>query len=233
MRMRSGRRSTTTRATASRGRSTISFPYAAMPDAERVAQELQTFGGSATPEGIAKVLGQKPRSGAFRQKLSAARIFGFVTTRPGQVVLSRLGRAVIDPEKQAGARANAFLNVPLYRAIFDKYQGDLLPPPASLEAEMTGLGVSPKQASLARQIMFRSGEHAGFFASGPNRLVAPPGGASMPPPGSRGAGRTDEHPGSLPAALAAPVIAMLETGESWSPQQTHEYVDALRRMRRA
>jgi hypothetical protein len=216
-----------------RGRSTISFPYAAMPDGERIAEELYKYGGSATPEGIARVLGQKARSGAFRQKLSAARIFGFITTRPGQVMLSKLGRSVIDPEKQARARTEAFLNVPLYRAIFDKYQGDLLPPAATLDAEMTELGVSPKQASLARQIMFRSAEHAGFFASGPNRLVAPDGEAGAPPPGARAPLKPQEQTGSLPPALAAPVLAMLDTGESWTPQQTHEYVDALRKMRRA
>src|SRR5439155_17691916 len=148
------------------------FPYAPLSDGERVARALhESFGGSATPDGIAKVLGQKSGSGAFRQKLSAARIFGLVATRPGQVSLSRLGRAVIDPEKQARARVEAFLNVPLYKAIFEKYQGDLLLPTASLSAEIEELGVSPKQAATARQVMFRSAEQAGFFARGPNRLV--------------------------------------------------------------
>lgn len=218
-----------------RGRSTISFPYAALSEAERIAQELHRFGGAATPEGIAKVLGQSTRSGAFRQKLSAARVFGLVTTRPGQVSLSRLGRAVIDPEKQTGARAEAFLNVPLYKAIFGKYQGDLLPPTTTLDAEIADLGVSAKQASTARQIMFRSAEQAGFFARGPNRLVAPGGDSGMHLPGAQRTNedRHERYANSLPEALEAPVAAMLETGESWTPQQTHEFVDGLRKMHRA
>ncbi|MGH3093944.1 MAG: hypothetical protein ACRDOG_16665, partial [Gaiellaceae bacterium] len=96
-----------------RGRSTIAFPYAWLADAERIARELHNFGGTATPDGIANVLGQKSRSGAFRQKLSAARIFGLVTTRPNQVSVTRLGRSIIDPERQAKARVEAFLSVPL------------------------------------------------------------------------------------------------------------------------
>jgi hypothetical protein len=218
-----------------RGRSTIVFPYAWLGDAERVAKELHNFGGSATPEGIANAFSQKPRSGTFRQKLSAARIFGLITTRPNQVSITRLGRSIIDPERQAKARVEAFLNPPLYKAIFQKYQGDLLPPVTTLDAEMVELGVSPKQAALARQIMFRSAERAGFFARGPNRLVAPDLGAEPPPQQTEPAARSApvQHAGALPAALEVPMLVMLESGESWSPQQTHDYVDALRKMRRA
>lgn len=217
-----------------RGRSTISFPYAPLLEGERIAQTLQDYGGSATPEGVAKVLGQKSGSGAFRQKLSAARIFGLISTRPGQVSLSRLGRAVIDPEKQAGARVEAFLNVPLYKTIFDKYQGDLLPPTQALEREIVGLGVSPKQAPTARQVMFRSAEQAGFFARGPNRLVAPEAGSNPLAPPTSPLPRPDPpSPSGLPAALASPILALLENGEPWTPQQTHDYVDGLRKMFRA
>jgi hypothetical protein len=217
-----------------RGRSTIGFPYAWLADAERIAQELHNFGGMATPDGIANGLGQKSGSGAFRQKLSAARIFGLVTTRPNQVSLTRLGRNIIDPERQATARVEAFKSVPLYRAILDKYQGDLLPPTATLDAEIARLGVSPKQTSTARQIMFRSAERAGFFARGANRLVEPDG---SPEPRSGEPQRRDwprrESGSSLPSALENPILAMLNDGESWSPEQTHDYVDGLRKMHRA
>lgn len=218
-----------------RGRSTIAFPYAWLADAERIAQELHNFGGMATPDGIANVLGQKSGSGAFRQKLSAARIFGLVTTRPNQVSLTRLGRSIIDPERQAKARVEAFRSVPLYRAILDKYQGDLLPPTATLDAEIAGLGVSPKQASTARQIMFRSAERAGFFARGANRLVEPDGTPDPLPgePQRREWQRPESGAGRLPSALENPILAMLVDGEAWSPEQTHDYVDGLRKMHRA
>jgi hypothetical protein len=220
---------------AGRARSTIVFPYAPLSDAERVALELHKYGGTATPEGVAKVLGQKSRSGAFRQKMSSARIFGLVGTRPGQVSLTRLGKAVIDPEKQARARAEAFLNVPLYKALFDKYQGDLLPPMTTLDHEIAELGVSPKQASTARQVMFRSAEQAGFFARGSSRLVAPT--AEVNAVGGRAANDASTPMAgefvSLDSTLEAPIVAMLEVGETWSPEQTHEYVDGLRKMHRA
>ncbi len=43
-----------------------------------------------------------------------------------------------------------------------------------MEAELTKFGVSPKQASKARQAMYRSADQAGFFLHGRDRLVEPP-----------------------------------------------------------
>lgn len=45
--------------------------------------------------------------------------------------------------------------------------------------------------------------------------------------------RREHSSGLLASALENPVLAMLEDGEAWDPQQTHDYVDGLRKMHRA
>ena len=56
--------------------------------------------------------------------------------------------------------------MPLYKAIFDKNKGGVLPPAAALERELVGLGVSEKQKGRAREVFERSAEQAGFFEHG-------------------------------------------------------------------
>jgi len=87
--------------------------------------------------------------------------------------LTELGREISEDAGDVSARARAFLAVPLYRAIFDKYKGHLLPPAKALEREMQSLGVSSKQTDKARQAFERSARQAGFHESGDDRLVMP------------------------------------------------------------
>jgi hypothetical protein len=72
-----------------------------------------------------------------------------------------------------GARARAFQSVPLYKAIFENYNGGVLPPAAALERDIVGLGVAEKQTGRARQVFEKSAEQAGYFEHGKTRLVMP------------------------------------------------------------
>jgi hypothetical protein len=80
---------------------------------------------------------------------------------------------IVDPRQQRGAKADAFLKVPLYSAIYEKYKDGGLPPAEALELEIVSLGVSAKQKERARQVFERSAEEAAFFEHGRNRLVMP------------------------------------------------------------
>ena len=113
-------------------------------------------------------------SGTFRVRNSAAKLFGFIE-KDGQsaVKLTDLGARLMTTESEAEARAAAFLNVPLFAQIYEKYKGKLLPPTKALEREMITLGVITTQASAARQIMMRSARTAGYLNSGEDRLVRP------------------------------------------------------------
>lgn len=73
-----------------------------------------------------------------------ARIFGLIESEKGQISLTDIGRRIVDPTQERRARAEAFLHVPLYVAIYSKYKQHMLPPAAALEREMAQLGVVVK-----------------------------------------------------------------------------------------
>lgn len=160
--------------TAKRERSTIQFPYNDLDDAIAIAHAIhQNAGTSCTIDQLAAYTHQSMTSGAFRLRLGNAAMFGITINERGQVTLTELGRRIADPEHEAGARADAFMNVALYSRIYDHYKGFALPPAAALEKFMREAGVSPKQTEKARQAFTRSARQAGYFAHGEDRLVRP------------------------------------------------------------
>ncbi len=166
---------TTTEAESARIRSTIEFPYGDQNQAVEVARKIHTEAGmECTVEQLAAWFTQSRTSGTFRQRLSTARIFGFIETeRGGNILLTPLGREVVDPGQEQKARAQAFMVIPLYKSLFEKFKGYTLPPRSALEKEITQLGVSPKQKTRARQAFERSATQAGYFQHGTDRLVQP------------------------------------------------------------
>jgi len=162
--------------TQKRERSSIAFPYMHLDDAMEVASAIhKNVGtGGCSADQLAAWLKQSPSSSAFRIRLSASRLFGLIDSeRSDSIKLTELGRLVVDPKREREGRALAFLTVPLYRALFDKFKGSVLPPTAALEREIASLGVAEKQKERARQVLERSAEQAGFFEHGKDRLVQP------------------------------------------------------------
>lgn len=158
-----------------RPRSTIRFPYSDLAEVERIATAVKnSFGRSAMIDQVAGALNQKSSSGAFRVKLTAAHMFGVLTTSKGRVTLTELGSRLADPQTQDEARVDAFMRVPLYGRLYAVYQGQSLPKDSGLEAEIKELGVVPSQSERARQVFLRSAEQAGLFWAGRDRLVQPP-----------------------------------------------------------
>lgn len=156
--------------------STIQFPYGDLDDAIEFARAVHSVGGQAcSVDQVAGYLKQSPHSGAFRLRSSFPRVFGLTESERGigGIKLTPLGMRMLDPQREPAARVEAFLHVPLYKAIFDKYKGYTLPPAAALEREMALLGVSPKQTDKARQVFERAAKQAGFTWAGPDRLVMP------------------------------------------------------------
>lgn len=174
-----------------RERSKIGFPYVALNDAVDVAQAIFEHGGQqgTTDQLAAWLKHETVESGTFKIKILAARMFGLVRSDGDTISLTDLGSQIVDPKTEHLARAQAFLRVPLYRAIYEKYKGHLLPGDTALEAEMVTLGVASKQKARARQGFQRSAEQANLFALGKDRLVLPSGvslDSTTPPNGEKG-----------------------------------------------
>jgi len=157
-----------------RERSTIAFPYLDLDDAVEIAKAVHTVGGSNCQwDQLAAQIGAAANGGGFRMRVQTAKMYGLLTYDRGTVTLQPLGTRINDPEQEKAARAESFLTIPLYKAIYEQFKGGTLPPPSGLETAMATLGVAPKQKEKARQVFQRSATQAGFFAYGNSKLVMP------------------------------------------------------------
>lgn len=160
----------------SREQSTIQFPYGDLEDAISVATALLSCGGvPCDPDQLAAAMKQSPSSGNFRMKIATARLFGVIDTMQGKYSLTDLGFSITDPSRAKAAKADAFLNVPLYKRVYDEFRNKQLPPrPTGLERSFIGFGVAQKQSDRARHAFDRSAQQAGYFdQGGRDRLVRP------------------------------------------------------------
>jgi len=162
-----------------RERSTVEFPYADLDEGVSVVRAIHQSGGvPMARDQIAARMNQKPTSGAFVTKISAARMFGLIEilSGSGKIQVTALGHEVIAPDegRQRTARAEAFLNVELYKKLYDEFRNRHLPPrPHGLDQAMVAMGVAVKQRTNARYAFDRSAKQAGYFENGNDRLVAP------------------------------------------------------------
>lgn len=158
-----------------RQRSTIGFPYSDLDSAIELATAIfrNVGNGECDDNQLAAWSNQSSKSSTFRVQIYAARMFGLLEGEASRHRLTELGLAIVDPQKSPHAKVQAFLSVPLYLRVFERFKGGVLPPPAALEREMVSLGVAPKQKERARQVFERSADQSGFFAHGRDRLVQP------------------------------------------------------------
>ena len=228
----------------SRGRSAIKFPYSDLDDAIELAQTIYSrVDERCSLSRLSAYLGYKNvKSGAFRLKVSSAKFFGLVAIEGGRVRLQPLGSRILDTRTATAARRDAFLSVPLYKRLFERYDGYQLPPDVGLEREMASLGVTAKQVAKARQTFQRSAQQAGFFAEGQDRLVTPSslrGPGSLPleeegsenkkverdqreePKGHRGTGIEALHP--LISALIGSIPA---SNDAWPREKRDQWLQA-------
>jgi len=130
-------------------------------------------GNACEKDALAAALEVSADGGGFNLRLVTAKMFGLISGEKGSLQLTDLGLRVIDPQSEKAARSESFLLVPLYKAIYEAYKGQMLPGNPALEAQIEKLGVAPKQKDKARQVFQRSATQAGYFAFGNNRLVQP------------------------------------------------------------
>jgi hypothetical protein len=123
------------------------------------------------------------------------------------------------------------LNVPLYRAVFDKYRGGVLPgQAAAIERELVGFGVSDKVKDRARQVLERSAEQAGFFEQGRNRLVMPGIATGREAPrddtGGGGSGGGAEPP-AIDPIIQGLLSRLPKSGDVWPESERELWLDLL------
>lgn len=164
----------------SRPRSEVSFPYYSLDAAAEVATKIHDqAGGSCSRDQLAPMLGYSgTKNGGFLSKLGAARMFGLVEEVNGLLRPTQLASQIYAPVQASDAqraKVQAFLNVELFRKIYERFKGQPLPNSEGLENLLrTQLKVVPAQIKNALRVMQESAESAGFFdAAGRGRLVIP------------------------------------------------------------
>lgn len=162
-----------------RGRSTVEFPYFDLDSAVEIARAVRDVGvTSCDPASLAAKLNMAPDGGGFRMRLIAAKTFSAVNygrSVGGNVELTDTGRLLVDAEAERRGRLDSFMSIPLYKALFDRLKGQVLPPASALDRLIESMGVAPKQKEKARQVFLRSAKQAGLLDLAPDRLTPPAG----------------------------------------------------------
>lgn len=231
--------------------SSIQFPYGDLEQAIEVARAIFEHAGmQCQSDQLAAYLDHQHNSGTYRQKVSTARMFGLIDYEREQISLTDLGSKIVDQKNEREAKADAFLNVPLYRKVYEDFKGKTLPPrPAPFERVIVNYGVSSKQKSKARRAFERSAQQAGFFEHGSDRLVKPAtvsgtsesrqenkedgsstdkGDDALPAGGSGGGGRGPQGPfENLDPLIIGLLHRLPKPGQSWSAKERARWLRTL------
>jgi len=167
--------------------------------------------GDCDDDQLAAWTDQSVKSSGFRLQIATARMFGVIEGSSGRHRLTDMGRMIVDPSQAREGKARAFLNVPLYKAVYEKYRGGVLPPSAAFERDIVGLGVAEKQKDKARQVFERSATQAGFFEAGKSKLVMPEFAVKsdgFAPPDTRAEEKPDREKGEVVGAPLAVTIPL-------------------------
>ena len=170
-------------------RSSTKFPVYSLVESVAVADAVhKRGGGSADHDHLAVYLGYKgPKNGSYINRVSAARLFGLVAGE-GTITLTQRGQAVLMPQFPRDAEqalVDAFFSVPLYKAVFDHFKGQELPPEFGMKnAFRLTWGIVPGRLDQAYKAFIDSAETAGFFNTRGTRtqLIIPVIGAASPGP---------------------------------------------------
>ena len=156
---------------AQRSAAAMRWPYNNLQDSLDVANAVHSKGGgSASKDQLAAFLEYRSaRSGTFLSRLAAARMFGFVESQSGQYTMTPLARKILMPvydRDRAEGLVEAFLNVPLFKAMYEEHLGKELPPGLGLKNLFrTRFKVGGRMTDVALRTFLESADQAGFFAT--------------------------------------------------------------------
>jgi hypothetical protein len=166
-------------------------------------------------------------------RLLTGKTFGLLTYERGNIELTELGIRAADPVTERKGRLESFMYVGLFKQLFDKLDGQTLPPPAAIERMVELSGVAAKQKERARQVFLRSAKQAGLFELSSDRLSMPPTGASAahltPPPEYQPQAKFaggNEPPSTLHPFIAGLLKTLPQPETSWTPIALMKWLQA-------
>jgi hypothetical protein len=156
------------------------FPYYDLADSVAVAKTIHDNGGMLKEEQLAAFLGYNTtKSGAFLSRVGAARLFDLITKERDYFIITPRAQQVLFPVYDGQSRealVEAFLSIPLFKAIYEIYRGRELPQTFGMKNLLrTRFQLNPRSADVAHRTLIDSAEQAGFFAAraGKTQLIIP------------------------------------------------------------
>lgn len=181
-------------------RSGIGFPYYNLEASVEVAELVhERGGGSCSPDQLASFLGYSgTNSGTYLTRVASARMFGLIVSQHGIVSVTERARDIftpVMPDDSKKSKVEAFLSVPLFQAVFDKFTGTTLPKTVGLKSLLENqFKIVKARVTPALRILMESAEYAGFFETSGNqtRLIKPVMGSNSEKEVSSGASKKEE-----------------------------------------
>ncbi len=231
--------------------SRYSYPYYDLESAIQVTKILyDQAGGKTSFAQLASYLGHKDESsGTFIAKIWAAKLLGLVQVQTQTVSTTELGERLttLQPGLQRDRRlADAFLNVPLFREVYKRFENSTLPSTREglLNVLQSTFGVPSKRAPVALKVLLASAEQANFKRADPNRLIHPVPAGLMEREALAKAEAEQEEPVSNAPQLETPlrkvhpaISGFLQElpskGERWTTSDQQRWLDAFTAMIKA
>lgn len=159
----------------------IEYPRASLKNSLELAETVDDLGGTCSIEMAADKLNKKV-SGAFQALIGSAVRYGLITSKKGQLEITGLFRdhkLAYNKEESDIALSLAFLAPPLFRQIFDRFEGRELPVSHFEKLLMREFGV-PDQISSRVSKYFLEGAKQCALLTADNKLKAgAPGGEGV------------------------------------------------------
>jgi hypothetical protein len=106
-------------------------PYIALSEALRlVALIYEQGGGRASKDLLSRLTGNTSSSSSFVRKINALKAYGLAGEEGGQIFLSAAGTAAAaptDPSDAAEARKVSFEQIEIFRRVYERHKGKILP----------------------------------------------------------------------------------------------------------
>ncbi len=196
-------------------KSKAEFPKNTLEEALRIPSAIETAnaGQPYPPTDIAIAMSLSPGSSTFRTILASSFRYGLTggSYASDRITLEALGRSIVapkTPDEAAMALAQAALNPPTFRQMYDYLKGKKIPEPNYLENTVVReFGVAKENAGLCVSIFITNMEYVGLVK------VATTGkwlsSDTVPTPNVAPPEENEESQGTpiIPAALGAPTTA--------------------------
>lgn len=174
----------------------LRYPQYDLKSSIDVARTLHSKGGTGSAAELAEYLGYSSvNNGAFLTRVASAKLFELLDGQAKAYQVSERALRILAPESDAAAeqdKVEAFLSVPLFKAVFDRFHDQPLPDAEGLANSLrVNFSIPETQAKAAVARLLDSADEAGLFRVAGNRskMIRP----------SRGNGAGDGRPLGAPA----------------------------------